>query len=404
MKEARTGVLEAEAEKQAKKKVMQTQREIEEREVALEIAEAKGNEELDEVKAMNTEMIGARVRTLRDRQLAMNRQRVQDDRDREVHDASMLEEGRQRAVQIYRGREDALKEQRRKGGAVIVAQIDEHKRVAELERQRRRQECEAMRVANEQAKEEEIRVAEEKRRRSYEFLQECLAANAVSLHRKIRDREREIEEAQMMVEYQIEKAAREDELEREQLARRAQREREIADMRKQQQRGYDRQAEIDALKARRVEEQKEREARQKELDDIRKQQQLVEDQKADREGTIRLKQRRLVELAKIEKMEFDRVRAAQAEARQKELEAEARKLELNAEYRQSLKDQIKEREDERNLQPIVHLDEQRHLEEQNQDYLDKLERIRQMKLAKLREEGVPNKYLVDLQKMRLVLK
>jgi hypothetical protein len=404
MKDARTRLLEAEAEKQAKKKVMQTQREMEEREVALEIAEAKGNEDLDEVKAMNTEVIGARVRTLRDRQLQLNRQAAQDNRDREAHDARMLEEGRRRAVQIYRDREEALRDQRRKGGAVIVAQIEERKRVAQVERQRRREECEAMRVANEQAREEDIQVAEEKRKRSSEFLQECLAANAVSLRRKVRDREREIEEAQMMVEYQMEKAAREEEAERQEIERRAQREREIAGLRKQQQRAFDQQAEIDALKARRVEEQKEREAREKEIEDVRRQQQIVEEQRADREGTVRLKQRRLVELAKLEKMEFDRAAAAQAETRKREQEAEAQRRERNAQYRQSLKDQIQEREDERNLKPIVNLDEQTHMHEQNQDYLDKLERIRQMKLAKLRQEGVPEKYLVDLQKMTFVLK
>ena len=60
--------------------------------------------------------------------------------------------------------------------------------------------------------------------------------------------------------------------------------------------------------------------------------------------------------------------------------------------------------EEKRMLPLVNLDEQKHLEEQQQDYIDRLERIRQMKLNQLREEGVPEKYLADLTNMRLVVK
>jgi hypothetical protein len=40
------------------------------------------------------------------------------------------------------------------------------------------------------------------------------------------------------------------------------------------------------------------------------------------------------------------------------------------------------------------------MEEVNNDYIMKLERIRQMKLETLRSEGVPEKHLVDLIRMR----
>jgi hypothetical protein len=64
MKDARSGLLEAESRTRQARKVQATEREMRERELALEVAEAKANEGLDEVKAMNTEVIGARVRTL----------------------------------------------------------------------------------------------------------------------------------------------------------------------------------------------------------------------------------------------------------------------------------------------------------------------------------------------------
>jgi hypothetical protein len=261
-----------------------------------------------------------------------------------------------------------------------------------------------MQLANEQARQEDVDLAEERRKRSAEFMGECMAANSVNLRRKQRDREREIEEAQMMVEYQRERIAREEEAERQEIERKAAREREIAALRKQQQKAIDTQAQIDALHARRIEEEKERLARKKELEDIEKAQKLKEEQQQDRENALSLKQRRLIEMAKIEKQQFDQVQRVQAELRERDRQREAKRLADNAEYRQSLKDEMQKRKEERLLQPIILLDETKHLDEQNEDYVLKLERIRQMKLETLRSEGVPEKYLVDLQKMRFVLK
>jgi hypothetical protein len=400
IKNQRAGLLEAEREKQVQKKVRATQREMEERELALAIAEAKGNEDIDEVKAMNTAMIQARVLTLRDRQMEFQRAEADLAKQFEDEEAQMLEEGRQRALKIYADREAALAEQRKKGGRMIVAQMEEKKRTAKLEAEQREREIEEMRIANEMAREEELRIEEDRRLRSREFVQDCMAANAIALRRKQRDKEREIEEGLMMVEYQKEKAAREEEFERQVQEQKAAKEREISEMRKRQQRTIDLKAQEDALRARRIEEEKERIARKKELDDLRKRFELKEIQDKDRQETFAIKQRRLVEMAKIEKAEFDRVSAAQAKAREKERQAALKRDQDNAEYRQHLKDEMHRKKIERQMQPLVNLDDQRHMEELKEDYILKLERIRQMKLETLRAEGVPEKYLVDLLKMR----
>jgi hypothetical protein len=105
-------------------------------------------------------------------------------------------------------------------------------------------------------------------------------------------------------------------------------------------------------------------------------------------------------MAKIEKAEFDRVSAAQREARRKEKEPAMKRDRENAGYRQELKDDIRRKTVEQQMRPLVALDEQKHMEEVKEDYLMRIERIRQMKLETLRSEGVPEKYLVDLIRMR----
>jgi hypothetical protein len=109
-------------------------------------------------------------------------------------------------------------------------------------------------------------------------------------------------------------------------------------------------------------------------------------------------------MARIEKADYDRVVEAQRQAREKaRLEYEERR-EANARYRDELQRTLEEREEARRMQPIRNLDESKHMQEMNEDYLDRLERIRQKKLALLREEGVPEKYLGDLRSRRFLLK
>ncbi|OHT17493.1 Coiled-coil domain-containing protein 19, mitochondrial [Tritrichomonas foetus] len=404
IKNKRTNLLEAERAKQEMMKTLATQQEIEERDYALKVAEAKANEELDEVKTMNADMMAARVRTIRDAQLELNKQRKIDEAEREAEMARMLEEGRLRAIQIYAERERLLREQRRKGGEVILAQIEEKKRNHQLEKERTERDRQAMLEENARAREEDIRLAAEKRKRSHDFLQECLEANKVALRRKQRDYEREVEENLMVAEYQREKALRDEEYEQKVLAAKKAKEYELADLRRKQQRIYDTKAQEDELRARRVFEEKERIARQKELDDIRKKREFREQQERDLQEAIYLKHKRIMDIAKIEKREFDKIMEAQRIARERDRKEMERRRKVNADYREELKQEMEKKREEKRLAPLGFLDDQKHIQEINQDYMDRIERIRQMKLDQLASEGVPEKYLYDLRRRRFVLK
>ncbi|KAK8891772.1 Cilia- and flagella-associated protein 45 [Tritrichomonas musculus] len=404
IKDKRRRLIEAERTKQETLKNLATQQEMDEREYALKVAEAKANEELDEVKAMNEEMMCARVRTIRDAQLELNKQRRLEEKEEEARMAKMLEEGRQRALQIYANRERMLLEQRKKGGAVILAQIEEKKRNQQLERERRDREIQALKEADKAAREEEIRINEEKKKRASEFLSECLAANSIALQRRQQEKERELEENAMMAEYQRQKAAREEEYEKKVLQAKRLKEYEIAEVRKKQQRAIDTKAQEDELRARRIEEEQERKARQKEIEELKRRQELLIRQKRDQDEAIQLKQKRIIELAKIEKADFERIIAVQRAARERERIEMEKKKKRNQDYRDELKAEMERKREEKRLIPLANLDEQKHCEELQQDYIDRIERIRQMKLEQLASEGVPEKYLADLRRKRFVIK
>jgi hypothetical protein len=101
-------------------------------------------------------------------------------------------------------------------------------------------------------------------------------------------------------------------------------------------------------------------------------------------------------MARKEKEEFDRVVEVQEAAKERDRLNALKRERENAEYRKELKDEMQRKETKKQMEPIVNLDEQKHMEELKNDYIMKLERIRQMKLETLRAEGVPEKYLVDL--------
>ena len=404
VKDRRTTLLEAEQAKQARQRELETQREMEERDYQLKVAEAKGNEELDEVKTMNAEMMLARVRTMRDHQILMNQQRRQREREEEEAMARMLEENRQRALAIYAERERLLNEQRRRGGEVILSQIEEKRENQRIENERRELEKQETLRANAKAREDDLRLLEEKKRRSETFLAECMEANRLALKRKQQEKEREIEENMAIVEYNREKAEREEAYEAKVRAQKQQKELEIAEVRKLQQRALDTRAQEDELRARRIEEELQRKDREREIARRKREVEALEERRKDREQAILLKKKRIIELAKIEKAEFERIQAAQRAQKEKDrIEAEKRRK-REEEYKASLIKDIEARREEKRLQPIVHLDEQKHQEELQQDYRDRLERIRQMKLDQLRSEGVPEKYLADLKNMRFVVK
>lgn len=400
----RTNIIEAEQKHQATLKQQATQLQSAERERQLAIARAKANEELDEVKLMNQEVAAARVRAMRDAELILHKKKKQEEKELEMKQAEALEQERLKAVQIYHDRENALKEQRKLGAQMILKQISDRKVLAKIESDRRAREIKEMHEANQAAIEEEKRLNAEKKARQQEFLHECLEANKQSIVRKQKERERDIQEVNAIIEYNKQKAAQEEEYERQVAERKAAKEREISEIRKNQQRLIDTQAQEDELRARRVSEEKERKERQRELELAKKKEEERQMIIENRNEFLRLKQKRLIQLANIEKQEFERARKKWEEDKAAKDAELARKKAAQDEYNRQLQQEIETKRIQKQMEPLVHLDDQQHMLEERQDYIERIEAIRQEKLAMLRAEGVPEKYLQDLANKKFVIK
>ncbi|OHT03748.1 nasopharyngeal epithelium specific protein [Tritrichomonas foetus] len=377
---------------------------VEDKDFALKVAETKANEDLDEIKTINSLMVAAEARTIRDQQLIENVEIKKREIEEKKRWDERLETNRLTALNLYDERERTLREQRIKGRRIIETQIEEHKINAILEAERKDRELKALMAQNAAIAEEERRILMEKKKRQQDFLHDCLQANEAQKRRRLEAREREKEEAQMVIEVAAQKALAEEALEAERAAQKALKEREIDSIRKKQQRAIDTKAMRDETMAIKVQKEKDQLAREREERDKKK----IEDMKVivakERKEMIEI-HKEMVEEQKRKDMEIHRQMMERNRiARQKAREEYQRKLAIDAEYRSELKDDMEARWEATRINPLKKIEEARVAREANEEYLAKIERLREEKLNKLRAKGVPDKYLVDIQALKWEIK
>lgn len=177
----------------------------------------------------------------------------------------IMEIERQKQLEIYEEREKKRLEDRKKGAEVIVKQIEERERERIRQLEIQDQEREAMMQQIEEMKREEAQAAEAKRAAGRRLLEEVSKANNEQITRKQAQIEAErLEDLRIAtyLEEQEKKLAKELE-EKEKI--KAEKEKEVARLRAMQEKAQDKQAELDALRAKRAMEQNEREWRRKEM-------------------------------------------------------------------------------------------------------------------------------------------
>jgi Trichohyalin-plectin-homology domain len=138
----------------------------------------------------------------------------------------------------------------------------------------------------------------------YAKITQVAVANQESTEFKRQEKIREEQEDQKVLDYIIEKTRRETEKEKKEQARKAEREIELARLRAAQEKVSDKQAQQDALRARRAYEAYEREWRRKEKESAEKQTQQEDDLRAERFKQQRAREEAIAVEAHKMKVEF----------------------------------------------------------------------------------------------------
>ena len=313
----------------------------------------------------------------------------------------MMEIERMKALDLYEERERQRQEDRMKGAAVLMKQIEERARERTrqeelLDLDRRQMLAEMQRMKDEEAAE-----AARKREAGRKLLDEVARANAAQLDRKKLVIQAEREEEERIARYVADRDAREmrEQMERERVAR--EKEMETARMRAQQEKQADTQAEMDELRAMRIQEEHERAFRAKELAAVERQRAINEDLRVARERQQMLKLKQLGDQAREEQEEFYRVIDAQMQREQEDAAAAAHAAAMRRNHKEELQAQIAFNDEKRERERREYLEEGDRLRAALAEERAKLEAIKQRKLDELAGSGIPTKYRAELAKKRI---
>lgn len=360
------------------------------------------DEQNDDVKHMNSLALYAQCVTIRDMQI---KEKVAIEESKKVRDLKLdseMEIERLKALRIYEERDKKRVEDRKKGAQVIVQQIKERELARLREQEIKEQEQKAMLEHIEKMKLEDIKESNRKKDATKKLLEEVALANAEQILLKQRQKEAEIEEDLQITAYNLERQQREEALAQEQERIRAEKEREVARLRAMQEKAQDKQAELDALRAKRAQEDYERQWRRKTREEAEKRQKMNRDLAQARERQKREKEDVIAEQARLEREQFERIiehQLEQEELEKLQAEEEKRRLLLNANQLNSQITNALELQEKRKRE---YLEEGERIRKQNEIEKKKIEIIRQKKIQQLEAAGIPSKYTYELKKKKLM--
>lgn len=225
-------------------------------------------EDHDTVKEMNKMTLYAKVATIRDRQKEEQKYIHKEYKKQQMKMDLMMELERLKELRFQEERERQRKELQRQGSTVIIDQIKER----ELERLRQKEilerERQLMMKQISELEQEDIKIADAKKEQSAKLSKEVIEANKEAIEAKERKKIEEREFELKVLQYNLEKARREEEELAEKKRLQDEKEKEVQKLREKQERFKDKQAELDAIRAKRAYEDYERGAREKEKNEI----------------------------------------------------------------------------------------------------------------------------------------
>lgn len=387
-------------EEEHKKACISTPSEIEKakgKAQVLTAAERQMYEELDDVKNMNRMCLYAKVVTIRDAQV--NEKKIAE-KERQVEERrldTIMEIERLKAIKMYDEREKRRALDNKLGAQVIVEQIMDRERERARRLEAQDQEREALLRQEERLKQEEIKQQLAKKMAGEQLVRETASSNATQITLKKQAADMDKDEDRRIQAYIRAREKREQEVAQEQERTKAERERETARLRAQQEKMKDKQAELDALRARRATEDAERAWREKERNMVTKQFLMNATLVQSREAQKLEKERRLIEQAQQEKEEFQRILRVQSEADVEDKKQNLAQTSSLKWHQDELRAQIKMNAELRKKTRLDFLGEGQDIRANIEADRLRLEAIKAEKLAALHRAGVPHKYTVDLQ-------
>lgn len=204
-----------------------------------------------------------------------------------------------------------------------------------------------------------------------------------------------------ILEYNRVKAQLEEEREIEKKKLQEEKEKEVQRLRNLQEKAADRQAEIDALRAKRAFEEGERRHREKERKEREHKLKVMKDMEEARQTQFLERERLLSEQAQQEREEFMRIIRSQKEEAEKERQIELEKKNILKNHSHQLRTQIIQNEEVKKQERLDYLEEGRRVRQNLENENKRLKQIKGDKLKEIQSLGISEKYQADLAKKKI---
>ena len=175
-------------------------------------------------------------------------------------------------------------------------------------------------------------------------------------------------------------------------------EREIQRLRELQEKAADRQAEIDALRAKRAFEEGERMAREREKHEQAKRQRIQADLEKARQKQFQEKAAARAEQARVEREDYMNQIQKQKQVELQERKVEEDRKQALIDHSHKIRGQIAVNEDLKKQDRLDFLEQGRKVREKIDAEREKIKDIQQAKIKELQDAGINQKYLYEINK------
>merc|ERR1719402_514301 len=367
-----------------------------ENEHLLEKARILRMEQEDKIKKLNELILNAKCHAIRDVQIKEMDEIQKDIQNEDKRLDVIMEVHRVNGVKETELIEEMKQKQRKEGARQILEQIKFNTENRLLEEEKKNAEAQALVEYMEKLQKEDMKELQERRNQQQLQQFEIDEINRQSQLQKEKRIAQEQIQDQKILEYNKVKAEREEAFEAEQIAVKAAKEHEIQRLRSLQERAQDHQAEQDALRAKRNQEQNEREWRRKERLAADHKLKLEAEMRKARDDQINHKLHFQAIQAQRERHEFDRVLREQERVTEAEKFEKGKKEADLAVHSSQLRQQIKEREQDRIQERRDFFAQSEEIEANQNEHNRKLQEVIDKKLRELRDAGIDEKYINEV--------
>ena len=358
----------------------------------------------DAIKDLNILCKYAKIATIRDKQLDERKMMENLYKDKEKKLDLMMELERLKEIKFVEDKEKETKKLNNERQQIIIDQILDNERVRIKKREMIEKEKLQMKLQLEKFEEEEKKRILHEKQLKEQIIKQCLDVDKYAIllkqKKKIEEKEEELKDAK----YNIEKAKKEEEYLKEKKRIALEKEKEIQLMREKQKKAQDKQAELDAIRAQRDYDEAERKAilkeKQEEIMKQRKLRECIEDNEMHK----KTKEKQMADHLNNEKEEYEKLQKERQRQLEEEKEKQRKKIQLMMENGDFVKNQIQEKAEKDKILMKEKYEEGRKLKQLHDAYYNSIEMIKQQKIAELRALNIKDKYILPVEKYKVIKK